>query len=78
MKNYGVWTNAQKVLQSKRDSEAKMQTTGKTDKLPIVQAEIKDVGVVWLLIVIKWCDFYFSGNKRTKMPRRLLTNARKF
>ncbi|XP_003386746.1 PREDICTED: sorting nexin-2-like isoform X1 [Amphimedon queenslandica] len=42
VKNYGVWTNAQKTLQSKRDSEAKMQTTGKTDKLPIVQAEIKD------------------------------------
>ena len=53
MKNYGVWTNAQKTLQGKKDSEAKMQTTGKTDKLPIVQAEIKDVGLVWSLIVIK-------------------------
>lgn len=46
VKNYNTWTNSQKTLQGKRDTEAKMQTTGKTEKLPQVQAEIQDVGVV--------------------------------
>ena len=46
IKVYNSWQNASKTLQSKRDSEAKMQSTGKTEKLPIVQQEIKDVSML--------------------------------
>ena len=37
---------AQRTLQTKRDTESKLQTSGKTEKLPQVQAEIQEVGVV--------------------------------
>jgi molecular chaperone GrpE (heat shock protein) len=33
---------SQKTLQNKRDTETKLQTSGKTEKLPQVQAEIEE------------------------------------
>ena len=38
--------SAQKTLQNKRDTEAKLTATGKMDKLPLVQDEIHDVSDV--------------------------------
>ena len=43
MKVHNTWLNAQKTLQSKREQEAKLQLSGKVDKLPLVQDEIHDV-----------------------------------
>ena len=44
--------SAQKTLQNKRDTEAKLTATGKMDKLPLVQDEIHDVSDMLLLIVM--------------------------
>lgn len=37
--------SCQRTLQAKRDSEVKIQASGKSEKLPQIQAEIQDVGV---------------------------------
>ena len=42
-KAYNTWQSAEKSLANKKELEQKLQTTGKTEKIPQVQQEIKDV-----------------------------------
>jgi sorting nexin-1/2 len=42
VKVHNGWMASQKTLQNKRDTETKLQTSGKTEKLPQVQAEIEE------------------------------------
>lgn len=43
---YSSWQSAQQTLSKKREQEQKLTAAGKLDKLPAVQAEIVEVGVV--------------------------------
>lgn len=42
-KTFHNWQTAQTNLAKKREQEAKLKSTGKTEKLPQVEQEIKDV-----------------------------------
>ena len=43
MKAFHVWNSAQATLQKKRDTETKVKASGKSEKLPDIEKEIKDV-----------------------------------
>ena len=57
MKLFHAWQSAQATLLKKRESETKMKATGKTEKLPDLEREIKDVSTVFLR---KKFSFFYS------------------
>ena len=69
---YNTLLNAQKTLQNKRELEAKLNASGKVDKVPLVQDEIHDVSYNCSCrddVVTFGGDF--SGRRKRRAARKL-------
>ena len=72
MKLFHAWQSAQATLLKKRESETKMKATGKTEKLPDLEREIKDVRISFFRKKFIF-SFYSGKTKWTKVRRNSTT-----
>ncbi len=80
VKSYSNWQRTEEALKSKRDAKQKLESQNKLDKVPTVAAEIRDVILIYIKILInslifeRFISFYLLklvGGQSRKAQRRL-------